>query len=64
MHRNFTTIPHVNKVKILFTGRQMTAYGGFALIAAFLEQIGFAQMIEKAIPITESSPLRNRQITG
>ena len=56
MHRNFTTIPHVNKVKILFTKRQMTAYGGFALIAAFLEQIGFAQMIEQAIPITECSP--------
>ena len=30
MHRNFTTIPQVNKVKILFTKRQMTAYGGFA----------------------------------
>jgi len=34
----------------------MTAYGGFALIASFLQRIGFAQMIEKAMPITESSP--------
>jgi len=56
MHGNSTTTPQVNKVKILFTGRQMTAYGGFALIAAFLEQIGFAKMIEKAMPIRESSP--------
>jgi hypothetical protein len=34
----------------------MTAHDGFALIAAFLRQIGFAQMIEKAFPVTESSP--------
>jgi len=33
-----------------------SAYGGFALIASFLEQIGFAQMIERAIPITECPP--------
>lgn len=56
MHHNFTTLPQVNKVKILFTKRQITAYGGFALIAAFFEQIGFAKMIEKAMPITECSP--------
>ncbi|MGD0235930.1 MAG: hypothetical protein ABSC55_15515 [Syntrophorhabdales bacterium] len=34
----------------------MTAHDGFALIAVFLRQIGFAQMIEKAFPVTESSP--------
>jgi hypothetical protein len=34
----------------------MTAYGGFALIAAFFRQIGFAEMIEQALPVTESSP--------
>lgn len=56
MHRNSTTTPQVNKVKISFTKRKMTAYGGFALIASFLQRIGFAQMIEKAMPITESSP--------
>jgi multidrug efflux pump subunit AcrB len=31
----------VNKVKITFARRKMTAYGGFALIAAFFGQIGF-----------------------
>jgi hypothetical protein len=56
MHRNFTTIPQVNKVKIVFTRRQMTAYGGFTLLASFFQRIGFAEMIEKAIPITECSP--------
>jgi hypothetical protein len=56
MQKNSTTPLRVNKVKISFTKRKMTAYGGFALIAAFFERIGFAQMIEKAMPITESSP--------
>jgi hypothetical protein len=56
MQRNSTTAPQVNKVRIAFTKRKMTAYGGFALIAAFFERIGFAQMIEKAMPITECSP--------
>ena len=56
MHRNSTTTPQVNKVKISFTKRKMTAYGGFALIASFLQRIGFAQMIEKAMPIEERSP--------
>jgi hypothetical protein len=56
MQKNSTTTPQVNKVRIVFTKRKMTAYGGFALIAAFFERIGFAQMIEKAVPITESSP--------
>ena len=56
MQKNSTTPPQVNKVRIVFTKRKMTAYGGFALIAAFFERIGFAQMIEKAIPIAECSP--------
>ena len=56
MQKNTTIVAQVNKIKITFTKRQITAYGGFALIASFLEQIGFAQMIEGAIPITEYSP--------
>jgi hypothetical protein len=56
MRRNSTTTAEVNKVKIAFTKRRMTAYGGFALIASFFERIGFAQMIEKAMPIEECSP--------
>ena len=56
MQRNSTTSPQVNKVRIAFTKRKMTAYGGFALIAAFFERIGFAEAIERAIPIAECSP--------
>ncbi len=56
MQQHSTTMPQVNKTKIVFTGKKMTAYGGFALIASFLEQISFEEMIEKTIPITECSP--------
>jgi hypothetical protein len=40
MQKNLTTTAGVNKVKIVFTKRKMTAYGGFALIASFSERIG------------------------
>ena len=56
MQKNSTTTAHTNKVRITFTKKKMTAYGGFALIAAFFERIGFAEMIEKAMPIAECSP--------
>jgi hypothetical protein len=56
MQKNPTTTGEVNKIKITFTKKKMTAYGGFALIASFFEQIGFARMIEKAMPIEEYSP--------
>jgi hypothetical protein len=56
MHQKCSTLIEVNKVKIAFTGRRMTAYGGFALIAAYFKQIGFAEMIEQTLPVTESSP--------
>ena len=52
MQTNYTTTIKVNKVKISFTRRKMTAYGGFALVAAFFERIGLAEMIDKALPIT------------
>lgn len=56
MQKNFTTTAEVNEVKVVFTKRKMTAYGGFALLASFFERIGFAQTIEKAMPIEERSP--------
>ena len=56
MQQNSITPTPVNKVKIVLTKKKMTAYGGFALIAAFFRRIGFARMIEHALPVTESSP--------
>jgi len=35
MQKNCTTTARVNKIRITFTKSKMTAYGGFALIAAF-----------------------------
>jgi len=56
MQQNSITPTPVNKVKIVLTRKKMTAYGGFALIAAFFRRIGFAEMVEHALPVTESSP--------
>ena len=56
MQQNCITPTTVNKVIIVLTKKKMTAYGGFVLIAAFFRQIGFAQSMEKALPVTESSP--------
>ena len=56
MHQKSITAGYVNKVKITFTRRGMSAYGGFALIAAFFKQIDFAEMIKEALPVAESSP--------
>lgn len=56
MQKNSTTTIQVNKVKIAFSKKKMTAYGGFSLIASFFEKIGFSQMIEKTMPIAERSP--------
>ncbi|MGC9027940.1 MAG: IS1380 family transposase, partial [bacterium] len=46
----------VNKVKIRFTNKKLTAYGGFSLLAAFFERIKLREAIKKAIPVEEVSP--------
>lgn len=46
----------VNQVKIEFTSKPITAWGGMSCqIGKFLEVIGFREWVEKHIPITESS---------
>jgi len=52
---NSTNI-EINKVKIRFTSKEMTSYGGFSLLAAFFEKIRLKEWIEQAIPIQELSP--------
>jgi hypothetical protein len=56
MQRNFITTVESSTIKIAFTKKKMTAYGGFALLASFFKKIGFAGMIEDALPIEERSP--------
>jgi len=47
---------YVNQVKITFTWKPITAWGGIAtLIGKFLEGIGFQEWIEANIPISETS---------
>jgi hypothetical protein len=56
MRKKCTTIIEVNKTKIAFTNKPMTAYGGFSLLAAFFEKIGLKEMIDVVFPVRELSP--------
>jgi hypothetical protein len=56
MQGKCSTNIEVNKVGIEFTGKEMTAYGGFSLLALFFENIGLRDALEKIIPVREVSP--------
>lgn len=56
MQSKCTTNVEINKVKIEFTDKKLTAYGGFSLLAAFFEKINLRGMLQEVIPIRESSP--------
>ena len=46
----------VNQVKIAFTGKAITAWGGIgSVVAKFLERIGFRKWVEEHVPIKEVS---------
>jgi len=51
-----TIIHEINNVKIAFTDKAMTAYGGFSLLASFFEKIKLREGIQQIIPIVEVSP--------
>ena len=61
MHSKFNTNVEINKVRIEFTNKKMTAYGGFSLLAAFFEKINLRGILQEAIQIRESSPNGMRQ---
>ena len=47
----------VGQVKITFTGKELTAWGGAcSVVAKFLEQIEFRQWVETNVPVEEHSP--------
>jgi len=56
MHTKYSMKVEINKVRISFTNKKVTAYGGFSLLALFFEKICFREAIEKIIPVKESSP--------
>jgi hypothetical protein len=56
MQSKCTTKIEINKVRIGFTEKKMTAYGGFSLLALFFARINLREILQEAIPIRESSP--------
>jgi len=56
MQKNSTTPIRVNKVKVAFSKKMMTAYGGLSLMASFFKQIRLREAIESAVPVQERSP--------
>jgi len=45
-----------NRVKLSFTNKAITAYGGFALLAKLFEKLDLQSSIERMIPFREISP--------
>ena len=56
MQEKYSIDLEVNKVKIEFSKKAMTSYGGFSLLAAFFNKIKLREQIEAIIPIKEESP--------
>jgi ABC-type microcin C transport system permease subunit YejB len=56
MQSKCTTKIEINKVGVKFTGKKITAYGGFSLLAAFFERIKLRELLEEVIPVKEISP--------
>ncbi len=56
VRQNSKSSLRVGQVFVEFTKKSITAWGGMAaLIGAFVEQIGFRDWVEQAIPIVETS---------
>ncbi|KJJ85156.1 transposase family protein [Candidatus Omnitrophus magneticus] len=53
---NDNIICEVNKVKICFTDKEITAYGGYSLLSKFFDKIKLREYIERILPIKEESP--------
>lgn len=56
MSQNCNANFKIGQVRIEFTRKQMTPYGGFSLIARFFENIGLKAAIESFMPVLETSP--------
>src|SRR4030066_1452427 len=55
MQSKCTTKIEINKVRISFTRKKITAYGGFSLLSAFFEKVRLREAIEAHIPVKETS---------
>ena len=56
-YKNSNKGQYVNQVKIEFTSKPITAWGGICtLIGKYLEEINFRDWVEKQLPVKETSP--------
>ncbi|MEK6867602.1 MAG: IS1380 family transposase [Nanoarchaeota archaeon] len=56
MQPEFIEISKKCKVKLTFTDKKITSYGGLSVIAKLFEKLDFQSVIEQAVPFLETSP--------
>ena len=56
MQKNSTNIHEINGIKIGYTEKKITSYGGFSMLAMFFKKIGLKAALNQIIPIQETSP--------
>lgn len=56
MQSEHIEISKKSKLKLTFTDKKITAYGGLAVIAKLFEKLEFQAAVEQAIPFSEASP--------
>jgi hypothetical protein len=56
MQTKYNTKVEINEIRIEFTEKKITAYGGFSMLALFFEKIKLRENLERIIPILETSP--------
>lgn len=56
MQREISAILGKGKVVLRETGRAVTPYGGVAVLAEYLQKIGYAEQLRQAMPIESKSP--------
>jgi Transposase DDE domain group 1 len=56
MQSKCNTNIEINKVRIEFTDKRMTPYGGYSFLASFFKKIGLRGVLQEVIPIQERSP--------
>jgi len=53
---NSQKIHQIHGIKIGYTDKKITSYGGFSIIAAFFKKVGVKEALVKIMPIKETSP--------
>ena len=56
MSKKSEKIHSINGIKVEFTDKKMTSYGGFSMLAMFFEKIRLKEALNTMMPIEEVSP--------